>query len=118
VDAAVHKRILAATADDTLRTTVFDILREREWAAPYDGRMLRSDFLNRWHGREDELRAHLTDASFRAKTAVEELHGANVFAGENVGLIHEILPAATILQRIVDDAAKTLVELKPVGQSG
>jgi nitronate monooxygenase len=104
VHAEAHRRVLASTSDDTVRTTVLDIVRGRDWAAPYDGRLLRNDFLDRWHGQEDELRAHLADDRFRAEIAAGDSNGANPFVGEDVGLIHEVLPAATILQRMVREA--------------
>jgi nitronate monooxygenase len=50
-----------------------------------------------------EWRSNLADDTFRAEGAAEELNGANVFVGEAGGLIHDVLPAATILRR--DDPA-------------
>ena len=108
VHAEAHRRILASTSDDTVRTTVLDIVRGRDWAAPYDGRLLRNDFLNRWQGHEDELRSSLADDTFRAGDRCGGPHGANMFVGEYVGLIHEVLPAATILQRMVLEASDAL----------
>jgi nitronate monooxygenase len=108
-EAPVHleakRRVVASTSDDTVRTTVLDIVRGRDWAAPYDGRLLRNEFLNRWHGHEDELRSNLADDTFRAEVTAEDLYGANLFVGEAVGLIHDVLPAATILRRMVLEAA-------------
>jgi nitronate monooxygenase len=111
-EAPVHveakSRVVASTSDDTVRTTVLDIVRGREWASPYDGRLLRNDFLNRWHGHEDELRSNLGEDTFRAEGTAADLNGANIFVGEAVGLIHEVLPAATILRRMVLEAANTI----------
>ena len=49
-------RILAATGDETVRTSVYDIVRNRAWPAEYTGRLMRNRFIETWHGREDELR--------------------------------------------------------------
>jgi nitronate monooxygenase len=117
VQADAQRRVVASGSDDTVRTTVLDIVRGRDWAAPYDGRLLRNDFLDRWHGREGELRSSLADDTLRAEIAAGDLPGANVFVGEAVGLIHEVLPVSTILQRMVRDAAKTVSELNGAASS-
>jgi nitronate monooxygenase len=104
VNAEAHRRALAASSDDTVRSSVFDIVRGPEWNPPYDGRLLRNDFIKRWHGHEDELRAKLAEDTFRAEIVAQNLDGANSFVGEDVGLIHEVLPVATILQRMVREA--------------
>lgn len=48
--------VLAATADDTIRTSVYDAA----FAAPFPegiaDRMLRNGFIATWQGREDEVR--------------------------------------------------------------
>jgi nitronate monooxygenase len=108
VDDEAKSRVIASTSDDTVRTTVLDIVCGRDWAAPYDGRLLRNDFLNRWHGHEEELRSNRADDTFRAEGAAEDLNGANMFVGEAVGVIHDVLPAAAILRRMVLEAANTM----------
>ena len=108
VRAEAQQRVIAASSDDTVRSSVFDIVRGREWDPPYDGRLLGNDFIKRWHGHEDELRSKLAADSFRAEIAAQTLDGANSFVGEGVGLIHEVLPAATIVQRMVREASDVL----------
>ena len=55
--------VLAASADDTVRTTVFDRVR----AAPFpDGiadRVLRNTFTAAWHGREAAIAQHRASCS-------------------------------------------------------
>ncbi len=48
-------RIVAGSGDDTLRTRVFDIVRDRDWPKEYTGRALRNRFSETWHGREAAL---------------------------------------------------------------
>jgi nitronate monooxygenase len=105
-----QRRALAASGDDTLRTSVYDIVRSADWPEQYDGRLLRNAFLDHWHGREDELRARLDQAKqeFTAAVAAEDYGTANVIVGEAVGMIHEVLPAATILHRMIRDAVAAL----------
>jgi hypothetical protein len=54
------------------------------------------------------LRSNLGDDTFRAEVTAEDLNGANMFVGEAVGLIHDVLPAPTILRRMVLEAADTI----------
>jgi len=102
-------RMVEATGDDTLRTTVFDIARGYGWPKEYTGRAVRNRFSETWHGCEDALsrnedeRARYADAAVRgdADTAV-------VFAGEGIDLIHEIEPAAVILDQVMREAEAAL----------
>ena len=50
------------------------------------------------------MHSNLGDDTFRAEATAADLNGANIFVGEAVGLIHEVLPAATILRRMVLEA--------------
>ena len=114
-EAPVHpdafRSVLAATSDDTVRTSVLDIVRARDWAPPYDGRLLRNAFIDGWHGREDELRAHLGDDGFRAEIAAADVDGFHAYVGEGIGLIDEVLPAKEILRRMVREASQRTREL-------
>ena len=102
-------RVIAASGDDTLRTSVFDIARGYSWPKPYMGRAVRNRFAEAWHGREDAL---LQDQAERARYAEAAARGdaetAVVFAGEGIDLIHAVEPAAVILDRIVREAEATL----------
>jgi hypothetical protein len=48
-------KLVAARGDDTIRTRVFDIVRNLDWPALYTGRALQNAFSRQWHGREAEL---------------------------------------------------------------
>ena len=52
---AAKLKVLAATGDETVRTSVYDIIRQRVWPPGYTGRLMRNDFIEKWHGREKEL---------------------------------------------------------------
>jgi nitronate monooxygenase len=109
LDAAKH-RICAASGDDTLRSIVFDISRRSVWNAPFTGRCLRNDHLDRWYGREVELLRHQDEESARYAQARSEgnFDIAAVIAGEAAGLIREIAPAREVIDRIVRDASALL----------
>lgn len=107
---AAKNRIRAATGDDTLRSIVFDISRRNVWPAPFTGRCLRNEHLERWYGREVELMRHLDEESTRYVAA--RMDGnfdiAAVIAGESAGLVREIVSAREVVNRIVRDASTLL----------
>lgn len=108
-----QRRAMAATCDDTVRTTVYDIVRGTDWPEIYNGRLLRNDFLNRWHDREQELRSHLAEAT-RAFTRAKETGDyriGNIIVGEAIGLIRDVRPAGDVLAEMVREAATALPRL-------
>lgn len=108
-----HRRAMTATCDDTVRTTVYDIVRGSAWPATYNGRLLRNEFLDRWHGHETELRAHLAEAARAFAEAKEtgDYSVGNIIVGEAVGLVRDIRPAASIVEAMVREAAAALPRL-------
>jgi len=98
--------IVAAHGDDTLRTTVFDVVRHIDWPAPYTGRALGNAFAQRWHGRESALAAELESEASRYAAAAQagDYENAVVFAGEAVDLIDAVEPAEAILRRMMAEA--------------
>ena len=105
-----QQALLAACADDTVRTSVFDLVR----AAPFpDGiadRVLRNAFTAAWHGREGaiahqraELQRELAEAGQRGDATM-----ADVSAGISAGLIRTMEPAGEIVRRTVREAEQTM----------
>jgi nitronate monooxygenase len=104
-------RLVAARAADTVRTRVVDIVRGyAAWPAPYTGRVLRNDFYERWHGREDALAAALDTEAAAYQRAFQdgEFDTAAIFAGEAVDLIDAVAPAGALVQRIGAEAEARL----------
>ena len=96
------ERIVEASGDATIRTTVFDIVRGFDGWAGITGRAVRNKFTEAWHGREAALRERI-DAERKAYNAAlerQDFDTALIFAGEGVDLIDEILPAAEIVRRL------------------
>ncbi|MHC6151617.1 NAD(P)H-dependent flavin oxidoreductase [Bradyrhizobium elkanii] len=102
--------ICAAKSGETVRGVVMDWSRKLMWPAPFSARSLSNDHLRRWSGREIELmqRADEIAVEYAAARAAANFDVAAVFAGESVGLIHDIVPAAEIVGRIVAEAEQTL----------
>jgi nitronate monooxygenase len=104
------KRICAASSGSTIRGIIFDISRNNVWPAPFTGRCLVNDHARRWMGREVELMQNVAAvaAEYAAAKAQGNFDVAAVIAGEAVGLIHDIPPAAVIVERIAAEADQIL----------
>lgn len=110
---------LAATGDDTIRTTVMDIARRLNWSSRYTARVLKNAFTTRWH---EDLAGLIEVAEVEAlgwTTAWQagDIEGANTFVGEATGLISEVKPAADILSEIVTQAETLLGPNSPWTQT-
>jgi enoyl-[acyl-carrier protein] reductase II len=107
------KMILDAGPEDTVQTDALEpIMPPYTMATPWHGkgRMLRTPFLAKWDGRTaeladraDELGTEMIDAILAGNG-----HEYTPFAGQSVGLIDDILPAAEIVRRTVGEAQNAL----------
>ena len=99
-------RIVEAGADKTTRGILFDIARRNVWPAPFTGRVLVNEHSKQWDGRERELLQHIDREGPRYERARVDgdFRTAAVIAGQVVGLITSIEPAAEILTRMIVDA--------------
>jgi nitronate monooxygenase len=104
------RRICRATSGSTVRGIIFDISRNNVWPVPFTGRCLVNDHARRWIGREVELMQNVASvaADYAAAKASGNFDIAAVIAGEAVGLIHDIPPAAEIVERIASEAEQLL----------
>ncbi len=113
-EALVHPKMhaagIAATGDDTLRTKVTDIVRQKDWPERFDTRIVRNAFTAQWHGNEGELLTQRAAETARFNAAVSEGDAtvAGLVAGEALGLIETIEPAAQIVSRMVNEAVDVL----------
>src|SRR5665213_1561100 len=105
------KLICDASSGSTVRGVVFDLSRNNVWPAPFTGRTLINDHARRWTGHEVELLQSMTAvaAEYAAAREARNFDIAAVFAGEAVGLIHDIPPAAEIVERIATEAEEILL---------
>jgi len=105
------KQLLTTTrSDDTMRSRVFDIVRELDRPEAYTGRAIVNEFCRQWHGRERELSQNLKQETkaYWAAAKAGDTSKAVVFAGEGLDLIHDIKPAAEIVRTIAGDAERLL----------
>lgn len=108
---SAKRRIVTAYAISTLRTRVFDQVRGYAWPTGHTGRALRNNFVARWHGREQELDAVLSEqrSAYQAAAAAGDCDTAVVWAGEGVDLITTVDDASTLVARIAGEAEQSLM---------
>jgi nitronate monooxygenase len=117
VPAIFQAAAVAAHGDDTIRTTVVDIVRKIDWPQPFTARVLRTRFTSEWHGRE----AALAQPEVIEREMPRYLEAAKrgdvdhtgVFIGEAVALINDIRPAGDIVRQIVREAEDLLAVKAP-----
>jgi nitronate monooxygenase len=110
VPAGHHDAILRTSGDGTLRTRIPDIVRELPWPPGFTARIRRNAFTERWHGREEELRAAVAVEGPRYKDAFAagDPEHTGVWFGEAAGMIDAIEPAGVIVERTVQQAIACL----------
>jgi nitronate monooxygenase len=110
VSRAAHARALAINGDATRRTSVYDIVRGKDWPPVYTGRVLANDFVVRWHGHETELIENLdaARAEFSRAVGVDDVDLANMIVGEAVGQIHAIEDAGDVVRSMAAQAEEIL----------
>jgi nitronate monooxygenase len=78
-------------------------------------RSRRNAFIERWAGREWELRARQPEVAAALERAQEtgDVDNATLLIGQDAGLIHDILPASEVVERIVAEAEALLKDRLP-----
>jgi len=105
-DYRMKERLVECSGDDTVRTEVFDIVREIAWPKGYNARAITNKFVALWHGNERDLKR------FRTKHKPAYLHAqeyadpkiAAVWAGEGIDYINDIKDAADIVREVIKSA--------------
>lgn len=106
----IKDKVVAATADDTLLTKVYDLAYNAPFPMAVGDRVLRNSFTDTWHGRESEVLARRGELQEEIATAeaAEDASIAPVRAGNASGLIRSVDPAGDIVRRIVAEAEQVL----------
>ncbi len=112
---AAKVKVLAASGDETIRTSVYDIVRRSPWPEGYTGRLMRNGFIEKWHGREDELGAMRGEELAKVETAWSsgDFETANVTVGESIGLIDDLPSAGVLVERVAAQARERLSTFAP-----
>jgi nitronate monooxygenase len=104
--AGAKTQATTTSGDGTARSQVFDILRRKNWPAPYDFRAIRNDLHRQWESRVAELQAdpEAARADYDAGVQAGDFSRAHATVGEAVGLIHDVPSAAEVIAQMTQQA--------------
>ncbi|KAB7623374.1 NAD(P)H-dependent flavin oxidoreductase [Alkalilimnicola sp. S0819] len=104
-----------ASGDDTVRSSVFDVLRGFDWPQPYTLRSVRNEMTERWHADMEDLEDSLATERPRFQAAVQEgeFRLAPLIVGEAVDLITTVPRAHKVVEDIAHEAAALLRQGPP-----
>ena len=96
--------------DGTARSEVFDILRRKNWPAPYDFRAIRNDLHRALESDIASLKANpdAARADYDAGVKAGDFSRAHATVGEAVGLIVDVPTARSLITRLSEQAIHTL----------
>ncbi|HEV8439929.1 MAG TPA: nitronate monooxygenase family protein [Methylomirabilota bacterium] len=118
-ESPLHPNFKQAVVDsdghDTVLTEIPDIARANVWPGAM-ARSRRNAFIERWAGREWELRARQPEVAAALDRAREagDTDNAALLIGQDAGLIHDIPPAGEIVERLVAEAEALLKDRLPM----
>ena len=104
---------LTADGDGTIRQGATDIARGYDWPEGFTARVLNNRFVQEWEHRPDAHRAVAADlrAAYQANVMAGDPDKVGVWVGEATGLIHDVVPAAAIIERTVAEAEAIIARL-------
>ncbi|MFV0432396.1 MAG: NAD(P)H-dependent flavin oxidoreductase [Leucobacter sp.] len=96
---AAREVLLAADGSETTVSRVLDVGLERPWPKRFSERLLRTPFVERWQGREDQLAADAeARAELRAAVEADDFSVVPLDAGEGVGALTRVRSAAEVVE--------------------
>jgi nitronate monooxygenase len=102
---AAKAAIARSDETQTIRTSVYDRLQNTGWTPEFAGRALRNPFVEKWNERISEMLGDAqASAQFEEARAKGDYEVAQIYAGQAVGLVSAIRPAAEIVREIERDA--------------
>ncbi|HET7272174.1 MAG TPA: nitronate monooxygenase [Rubrobacter sp.] len=107
------KLIVAASSEDAVKVDFWwDIMPPPPDEFNVLPRALQTSFIERWIHRRDDVRSEGERIMSELGPALQQgrMHEFVPFTGQSAGAIHEILPAAEIVRRLVEDAEQALRE--------
>jgi nitronate monooxygenase len=105
-----QQAVLAASADDTLRTNVYDRVRKARFPDGIADRVLRNTFNSTWQGREEVIEQQRPSLQQQLEQAAQQRNAdiVDISAGVSAGLIYTIEPVETIIATIIATAEQRL----------
>ncbi len=106
-----RQAIVRADGDLTVKSNSVDVVRKRYWPNPeFVVRVLKNDFVSKWHGHERDIEAVIEAEHERFWNAFKagDADHSGVLMGEVSGIIHDAPPAKQIVDDMVAQACQLL----------
>lgn len=104
--------IVAAASEDVVQVDFLNDIRPVPGTVGYGTRVraLRSEFVDKWQQRRDEIRRNPEAVLAELGSAMSEgrMHELVAVAGQSAGMVHAVEPAGEIVRDIVDQAEHVL----------
>lgn len=111
IDAFTQSIMVSADGDETLRSNVFDVIREANWPKEFTGRAVANGMSHQWERCQEKLeRDEAAKERFRQAFEKRDREYWTVWAGEALDLIHSIPSAASIVENTIREAEATIAE--------
>jgi nitronate monooxygenase len=106
---AWKQAIVGAQTSDAWQSDVPDLIWGTDWPGA-TGRTLANDLVRRWQGSEEDLVATREEVQDGVRAAQEagDARELVAWAGQSAGLVHDILPAGELVERIMREAERAL----------
>ena len=106
----MHQAALESNGDQTIHSSVMDIVRKLNWPRRYTAHVLQNEFTDQWNDDIEGLieQAESESPRWTNAFAAGDTNVANTFVGEVVGLVNSIEPAGELLHDIVSQAEKLM----------
>ena len=106
----VKQLAMSGCGDDCIQSSVYDVLRDKQWPTPYRLRTLQNAVTGKWHDDLHGLHANIEQQRAEFAEAVQHGDGSRlpVIVGEAVDLINDCPSASELIQRTLGQAGKLL----------
>ena len=113
---AWKKRIVSSAAEDSVFVEVLNDIMPNPGALGYGTvlRSIRSEFIDTWKPRRDEARKQAEKLLAQLVDLTKQGRIGEVFpaAGQSAGLIQDIVPAAEVVRRLIEEAQGALAQAR------
>lgn len=109
---AFKERVIQSDGQDTIFTTLYDLLGDSPWPQGVAARVYSNPFVRMWDGRDDEIQNRREELASDAAEAWEkyDTQVASVYMGQSAASVDSIRPAKDVLRNICDQAEGILKE--------
>ena len=110
----VKAAVISSSGDNTIRTRIFDYARGLNWPNPYTARTINNNFVSRmssYHNAESvsDEEKYIVQSEYNQSLCEGKNEDLAIFAGEGIDMIHDVLPASVILDKIMNELNKILL---------